>query len=231
MNSEQKAEIIKHIKLGTNEVLYYPYNRGKQPLPLRPISSHELDQCFYQALKHAPTKIADLVVKLKLKLIDTTRDISISDKGYADLEEHYDSIDYWVVYHAMKDFQDEDFKFPDYDKVDSFPKGYYKVRDKMQEIHAIAEFVMNASRGEEEIIKEIFKDEYGREVGYCVYYLNTPLAEISKMTRLQRDYLLYSKVNLKAVMKGKAKESSYIISGKTMTVKDIMERFGIGSGR
>jgi len=46
LKTEEKLEILKHITLGTDEVLYYPYNGGKEPLPLRPLSSFELDQCF-----------------------------------------------------------------------------------------------------------------------------------------------------------------------------------------
>jgi len=226
MNAKEKLEIIKHIKLGTDEVLYYPYGGGKQPLPLRPISSFEFDECFYKALEYAPVKVANLVVNLKLKLIEPNRNIDISDKGYANLQKFYDSIDYWVVYYAMKDFQDEDFQEPDYLTEDAHPKGFYKIL-KMNEVHEIAEFILDSSRQPKEVIEQVFVDEAGREVGYLYFYLDVPLADIKNMTKLQRDYLIYAKGELKKIVAGKSKEDRYILTGQKMTAKEFLDRMGV----
>ena len=226
MNSQEKLDVIKHITLGTDEVFYYPYNEGQEPLPLRPISSFEFDQCFYKALEFAPNKISSLVIQLRLKLIDPSRDIDVTDEGYSKLQEFYDSIDYWVVYFAMKDFQDEWFTKPDYDTEEAHPRGFYQVL-RMMDVHKVANYILDSSYRKKEVIEEVFKDETGREVAYLYFYLNIPLADIKKMTKLQRDYLIHAKGEMRKISAGKQKESGYIISGKKMTVKDLLDKMGV----
>ncbi len=226
MNVKEKREIIKHITLGTNEVLYYPYTEGKQPLPLRPISSWELDDCFYKALEETPTNIADFIVKVKLDLIDRKTNINVENTGYVKLMNFYNSIDYWIVYYAMKDFQDEKFSFPNYKEQEIYPlpNGYYEVL-KMNEVHKIAKFILRASNCSEDVIKEVFKDDSGKEVATLYLYLNVPLAEMGEITNLQRDYMIYTKIHLKKALRGEANKDKYLISGKKMTVKEVMEKF------
>ena len=225
MNDKERLEVIKHIKLGTSEVLYYPYNEGSEPLPLRPISSYEFDQCFYKSLENAPAKIAELVIKIRLKLIDKERDIDVSDKGYASLIRFYDAIDYWVVFYAMKDYQERDFSYVNLEDDLLRPYGYFNVL-KMNDVHEIAEYVMDASFKPKEVIKEILTDESGKEMAYIVYFLNQPLTTVKDMTRLQRDYLIFSKGVVHNVSKERAKEDKYIISGQKTTVGDFLKRFG-----
>jgi len=227
MNGKEKLEVIKHITLGTNEVLYYPYAEGKQPLPLRPISSFEFDQCLYKALEYAPSRISEFVIKFKLGLIKKDQNIDISDEGYVRLQEYSDRLDYWIVFYAMKDFQNENFSKPDYSTEETHPKGYYEIL-KMKEVHEISEFIMRTSHRTKEVIEEIFIDEAGREVAYLYFYLKVPLAEMSKMTKLQRDYLIYSKGEVRKITAGKQKESGYILSDQKMTVKDFLDKMGVG---
>jgi hypothetical protein len=128
MNPKEKIETLKHIKLGTKEVLYYPYNEGREPLPLRPISSFELDQCFYNSLDFInDEKIAHLVVNLRINLIEGKEKIKVSKEGYKKLSIFYDTVNYWIVYYAMKDFQDDWFTKPNFDKIGSYPKGFYEL--------------------------------------------------------------------------------------------------------
>lgn len=226
MNTQEKLDIVKHIKLGTSEVLYYPYNRGEQPLPLRPISSWELDQCFYNSLLYAENKIANLVINLRLGMIDKDRLINVSNDGYAKLLEFYNNVNYWIVYYGMKDFQDEDFSKPNYDDLFNHPNGFYLVK-KMQEVHEIADFITTTSNQSEVVLKEIFKNEYGREVAYLCYYLKIPLADIKDLTKLQRDYLIYANGNIDKIREKNLKEKSYSISGKTMSIEEFRKAFGV----
>ena len=219
MTEINKLEIIKHIKLGTSEVLYYPYNDGREPLPLRPLSSFELDQSLFNALERSTEKIAELVIKLRLKFIDPEQDINVSDEGYANLQKFYYAVDYWIVYFSMKDFQDDWFRMPNFNTGDLIPKGFEKVL-KMQEVHNIAEFILDASIQSVDIIKQVISDEYGKEVAYAVYYLKQPLAQIKDLTKLQQIYLIYSKGELT-----QTKSRDYIVSGKTMTIGELLQRF------
>jgi hypothetical protein len=222
MTEEQvnKLEIIKHITLGTSEVLYYPYNNGREPLPLRPLSSFELDQCLFNSLANAPEKIAELVIKLRLKFIKPDQNINVSDEGYANLQKFYHLVDYWVVYYAMKDFQDEEFSKPNFETENLIPKGFSSIL-KMNEVHEISNFVLDASIQPKEVIKEIVSDEYGKQIGYAVYFLKQPLAQIKDLTKLQQSYLLYSKGEVRKIDKTK----DYIISGETMTIEELLKRF------
>lgn len=180
--------VLKHIKLGIDEVFYYDYEG--EPLPLRPISSWEFDESFYNALLFAPPKIAELVVKIKLGLLKRRDSITIDNKSYASLQKYYDSIDYWIVYNSMKDFQDDNFKKP---SNSGLPNGMGLVL-KMRHVHDIADFVINTSYKPKEVIKEIVKDEQGKILAKAVFYLNQPLAASYKdLTRLQRDFLVWAK--------------------------------------
>jgi hypothetical protein len=223
MNVKEKRKILKHIRLGTKEVLYYPYTEGKQVLPLRPISTWEMDDCFYRALDDTPENIANFIVKVKLDLIDRKTNINVENTGYVKLMRFYNTIDYWVVYYGMKDFQDESFSTPNYSE-DGLPNGFLVVK-KMDEIHEIAKFILTASSSTEEIVKEVFRNEFGKELGYMLLVLKQPLADVTEITRLQRDFVLYTKGELPKIIKGEAKKDKYVISGKKMTLKEVFERF------
>lgn len=226
MKLKEELEILKHIRLGTKEVLYYPYKEGIEPLPLRPISSCEMDQSFYNSLEDVSNEIVHLVINLKVNLIKGEERIKVSNEGYSKLIKFYDDIDYWIVYFGMKDFQHTNFSEPDPDKVDSHPKGYYIVRE-MSEIHEIADFILKGSTSSNTIVKEIFNTESGQEIAFFVFYLNQNLASIGDLTKLQKRFLLYSKGHIRQVIAGKIKEDKYDISGETMTVQDLLDKFGV----
>ena len=97
--------MIKHITYGTDEVFHFNYN-GEQ-LPLRPISSYELDQCFFNALKGATKETAEIFLKLKMGLIKGTQKFNYDNELLSNLRDYFDNLDYWVVYYGMKDFQED----------------------------------------------------------------------------------------------------------------------------
>jgi len=220
MKSNEKLDTLRHIKLGVKEVFYFDYDGNA--LPLRPISSYELDDCFYKALVYATLKVADLVIKLRLSLIEKSEEVDFTNQDYLSLQKHYDAISYWIVFHSMKDFQDEDFKIPIYKKEELLPKGMFQIR-KMNHIHNIANIIVNSSYKPKEFIKQIIKDELGKEVAYLVLYFNVPLANIPDITRFQRDFLVYSKGEMRKV---KASDK-YEISGKTITIGDLLKKIGM----
>jgi len=202
--------MIKHITLGTKEVFFFNYN-GEQ-LPLRPISSYELDDCFYKSLVGADEEIADLVVKLKLSLIKPQDKIEVSNKKLAELKKYFDRLDYWIVYYGMKDFQDLDFQ-----KLErEFPKGI-KIVQQMQHIHKMATKILTFSYQPKEIIEEIVRDEEGEIVASIVFNLNVPLSELAGMTKLQRDFLILSKTKGKKPVKHTISKS-----GDKMDIRELL---------
>ena len=223
MKSNEKLDTLRHIKLGVNEVFYYDYDGNA--LPLRPISSYELDDCFYKALDYATSDVADLVIKLRLSLVDKSNQVDFSNQDYLSLQKHYDTISYWVVFHSMKDFQDEDFLIPIYKDGEILPKGIFKIR-KMNHIHNMAKFIIDSSYKPKEYIKEVIKNEIGLEIANLVFYLNVPLANLPDMTKLQRDYLIYSKGEIMRVSLNN-KEKQYEFSGKKMTIGDLLKKIGM----
>ena len=79
MRSNEKLDVLRHIKLGVKEVFYYDYDGNA--LPLRPISSYELDDCFYKALEYATPNVADLVIKLrKINLLGEIGKLRLSNR-------------------------------------------------------------------------------------------------------------------------------------------------------
>jgi len=224
MKSNVKLDTLRHIKLGVNEVFYYDYDGNA--LPLRPISSYELDDCFYQALTYATANVANLVIKLRLKIIKKSQNVDFTNEDYLSLQRHYDSISYWIVFHSMKDFQDEDFSIPAFENDEVLPKGMFEIR-KMNHIHNIASLVVNSSYRPKEFVKQIIKDGLGKEVAYLTLYFNVPLATIPDITRLQRDFLVYSKGEIIRTKNANAKTMQYEFSGKPMTIGDLLKKVGM----
>jgi len=223
MNFEKKREILKYITLGTGNVLYYPYNYGKEPLPVRSLSSFELDECYYNSLeKCTDNRVASFVVKYRIQMIKGKDKVDLSNELYRELLEFYNEIDYWIVYYGMKDFQNPEFSMPDYDNYGK-PKGFSIVKD-MIEVHAIATFILSASTQSEDVIKEIFEDGMGREVASLIYYLKIPLGEFSKLTRLQKKFLIYVNGHIHSLTEDEIKEK-YVRSDEVMTYEELLERF------
>jgi len=224
MLSNDKLDVLRHIKLGVKEVFYYDYDGNA--LPLRPISSYELDDCFYKALEGATPKVADLVIKLRLKLKEGNQEVDFSNEDYVSLQKHYDAISYWAVFHAMKDFQNEDFLTPFFKDDEILPKGIFQIR-KMNYIHDIAKLIIDYSYRTKEVIKQIIKDDSGKEIAYLNFYFNIPLANFPDITKLQRDFLIYSKGEITKVKASDIKEKQYIFSGQKITIGDLYKKAGI----
>jgi hypothetical protein len=193
--------MIKHITYGTDEVFHFNYNGEK--LPLRPISSYELDQCFFNALKGATKEIAEIFLKLKMGLVKGSQKITYNNKLLAELRDYFDNLDYWVVYYGMKDFQEDSFSIEDV--------------KKMQHIHQIALRIYGYSYQPKEIIEEIVRDGEGRHIATIVFNLNIPLGKLSELTKLQRDFLIISKLD-----RQKPKKSGLSKSGDTIKLGDIL---------
>ena len=224
MKSNEKLDVLRHIKLGVKEVFYFDYDGNA--LPLRPISSYELDDCFYKALQGATRKVADLVIKLRLKIKEGNQEVDFSNQDYLSLQQHYDAISYWAVFHSMKDFQDEDFKIPIWVDNEVLPKGIFHVR-QMSYIHDIANLIINSSYRPKEMIKQIIKDGYGRELARLILYYNVPLATIPDITSLQKKFVIYSKGELTKVRASDIKTAQYEFSGEPTTIADIYKKAGI----
>ena len=105
-------EILKYIQLGTNAKEWFNYD-GK-PLPIRPLSTYEIDEITLTVIKEGITQSTfNCIIKLKLEIADAMDNKKISIEDYGEFVKYYNEIDYWIVYHAMNDFQPEKFSMHD----------------------------------------------------------------------------------------------------------------------
>lgn len=220
--------ILKYIELGTNAKEYFNYDGN--PLPIRPLSTHEIDDIFLTVLKEGITQSNyEVLMEIKQNLKDKDKVVDFSDKNkYAEFIRYYNEVDYWIVYHAMKDYQEEEFSMPDFkgeykkDKNwhERYPRGYYLVK-QMKYIHDIAKDVIYMSNRPLPQLVEILRSNSGRLLATRIFVLNTPLTnEAWKMTPLQEKFLYYSRPGAPILFE--SEEDLPGIKGGTM--KEVMEQ-------
>lgn len=226
--------MIKYIALGTDCKEYFNYD-GK-PLPIRPLSTFELDQAFLKAIEGVSPLIFDSVIKLKLGIVDDNEQINIDKNTYKDFLKYYNEIDYWVVYFSIKDFQEEEFSFPDFDgeytqqfddwKEDN-PKGYYFVKN-MKYVHKIASDIIQMTSQPEEKVMEILSNSQGKVLATLVHSFHQPLAsEAWKLTPLQTTFILFTRPGGPQLVKN-IEELPGIKRGKYQDIKKQLAALGLG---
>lgn len=220
--------MMKYIALGTDCKEFFNYD-GK-PLPIRPLSTYELDRVFIQAVEGVSSFIFDSVIKLKLGLVKSEQEIDLNKNNYRDLLTYFNEIDYWTVYFAMKDFQPEDFSMPDFSKEfrDEFedwdenkPKGYYCVR-KMKYVHRLSSDIMSMTIQPSEQLVEVMTNTDGKTLASLIHRFHQPLAsEAWKLTPLQVSFIYYTRDGAPIMLK-----SIKDLPGITRApLKDIMQKF------
>ena len=204
-------DLLKYIELGTDYKEWFNYDG--QPLPIRPLSSYELDQALLKALQEGVSqKTFDVMIKVKLDLDPSTKiDLNIDD--YEEFLKYYNEIDYWTVFYSMKDFQPEDFSKPDFkgefeddfnDWKPTAPKGYYIVR-KMKYVHKIAEDVKSMT--DQPVIKlvELLQTPKGKTLASTIHYLHIPFVSSAwKLTPFQEKFIFYSRPGAPQLLKSES---------------------------
>lgn len=190
--------MLKYITLGTDCKEYFNYDG--QPLPIRPLSTYEVDQIMVETVGKIHSSIFDSTIKFKLKIIDD--EVELNKENYQSYLNFNAEIDYWTVYYGMKDFQPEEFSMPDYsgefenkfeDWDEDKPKGYYIVRN-MKYVHDIAKDVTNMTTRTTPEVLEILKNSNGIILATMLHRFHQPLAsEAWKLTPLQTKFILYSR--------------------------------------
>jgi len=203
------TDILKYIKLGTNAKEWFNYDG--QHLPIRPLSSYELDEIMLKVIREGITqKIYESVYKVKMNLIDPSEKIKLDLEDYKEFFYYFNLIDYWIVYYSMKDFQPEEFSVPDYERkfendFDDWtyknPKGYYIVK-KMKFVHQIARDIMTITSQPLIKLRGVLSNNRGKMLASLVYVFHQPLSsEAWKLTPLQEDFLIYSRPDAPVIIK------------------------------
>lgn len=228
--------MLKYITLGTDCKEYFFYD-GK-PLPIRPLSSYELDQAFIKAVESVSPLIFSSVMNLKLNIKENI-DIKLDKNNYKDFMSYYNEVDYWIVYFAIKDFQEEDFSFPDYgreheeDFEDWDPKkpiGYYYVR-KMKYVHEISKDVMSMTSQPPDKLMEVLTNASGKALATLVHVFHQPLnSKAWKLTPLQIHFILYSRPGAPYVVKS-VEDLPGVKKGKYSDIMKQLEALGYTNGQ
>ncbi|MBD3352111.1 MAG: hypothetical protein GF364_11545 [Candidatus Lokiarchaeota archaeon] len=219
------SNYLKYIKLGIKTKEWFNYDGT--PLPIRPLSSYEIDQIMETFVLEGITQSTfETIYKIKLKLAeDETVDISNKAK-YIEYLHFFNEFDYWTVYHAMKDFQPNKFSQPDYEReffdefddwVQDRPKGYYLVR-KMKFVHNIAEDVRKMTNAPTDELVGLLRSNNGKLLASLVFRRHVPLVnEAWKLTPLQEYFMYYGDPSGPTLLKNE----SELPGIKAGTLKDV----------
>lgn len=220
-------DILKYIKLGTNTKEWFNYDG--EPLPIRPLSTYELDLILEKIIREGITqKTFSSIYKIKHSLIDKESVDITKKEDYLEFLHYLNEINYWIVYYAMKDFQPEMFSTPDFERKFieddnwnmDYPKGYYIVK-QMKYVHRIAEDIQYMTSQPLVKLRQVLKNDRGKILASTVHTFHVPLTnEAWKLTPLQETFLVYSSSGAPTIL-----ESEEELPGiKAGSLKDIVQQ-------
>ena len=168
-------EILKLIRAGVQHKDFFDYDGVS--IPVRPITSMEMDDARYNTYELISPKMAELIVSIKLGRIKPDVKIKIQPGMFKNIDRFDSELEYWITYHGMKDFRDKEFSIDD-------------VR-LMKHVHGMAKFILKMSAAPKDSIREIVTTKDGVQLANIVYKFNVPLADAAwKLTPLQHDFLI-----------------------------------------
>jgi len=171
------SQIIDYIRSGIHAHDFFNYDG--HPLKLRPLRTIELDDAKINGYKYVSPSMAKLLLNIYIGKIDAKKlrkDFPTS--MYKNFDKYYREIDYWIVYHGMKDFCDEDFSIDD-------------VRE-MRYVHDIAKFILSMSSSDSATIRKILQTDEGKNIATIIHIFHQPLAVIKDLTPIQERFLYQS---------------------------------------
>jgi len=154
---------------------FFSYFLSKD-VKIRPITAMELDDALIQAAAGIRSReVLDMVVNLTLQITNTEKKKKITPEEYSELLKYRTTVDYWICYHAMKDFEDI---------------SYEDIANSNLEVHDIAIAVRNMSVASSETLYEYVQSVEGKYLMSIHYKLHVPLVnEAWNATNLQLHFL------------------------------------------
>ena len=157
------------------------YQSGDISIPLRALSDYEIDEARYAAMDNADDKIAGILLKVRLGLLNGSKIKfeAIPKQMYAAYAKFIIDVDMWIVYYAMCDFMPPDFTINDV--------------KKLRHVHKMAFEILNYSvKPQEEVIKFVSTKE-GKRLATLIYKFHVPLTDkMWKLTPLQEQFMTLS---------------------------------------
>jgi len=166
------SELLRYIRGGIHKIVHFNYDG--HDLKLRPLRSIELDDAKCKGYRYVTPKMAKLLLNIYIGKIDPTEmHDEYPVEMYENFDKYYREIEYWIVYHSMKDFMPSDFSIDD-------------VR-KMRYVHDIAKKVLSTISSDSETITRVLYSDEGKEIVRLITIFNVPLATINDLTPLQEE--------------------------------------------
>ena len=93
------TDILKYIKLGTNTKEWFNYDGT--PLPIRPLSTYEMDEILGKIIEEGITQQTfNAVYKIKYNLFNEDEKIEVTQQNYLEFFKYFNIIDNWIVYYS-----------------------------------------------------------------------------------------------------------------------------------
>jgi len=186
------------IRKGINVKSFFTYDGHN--IPIRAISTVETDDAKYKSMGLVDQKLAKFILQMRLGTFKEAIDLStVPPEMFTNYVRYVLEFDYWIVFHAMKDFRDSSFTIED-------------VR-KMRHIHEIAMKAINMSSADTDFVIQFVRSEDGQELAKIIYELKQPLeSAIWKLTPLQHEFLKWSNPNQPIKVAGSMEEFEKVLS-------------------
>lgn len=163
------------VRLGIKAESSFSYE-GKN-VTYRALSSYEVDKCRYNSMELCDDKLARFILRLRLGQLNGKLNLdNVPAELYKNYVRYLLEFDYWILFYATKDFQPSDYSIDD-------------VR-KMQDVHTLAQKIIDFSCPKSDMVMEFVRTEDGQELAKIVYEFRQPLvSDAWKLTPLQHDFL------------------------------------------
>jgi len=163
------------------------------PVKYRPLTNLETRDVLNRTCKRLSPEAKSIVKHMRFRIIP---EISVTKDALEEASSVYYDISLWICYHALKDFQREEWQHVDGSgiplgvKILEHPDSYF-------EIEKLASAVLKLSvYGKERMASQI-ETENGKILAKAYWNLNVPLAELGKHTKLQLTFIHESHKYLK----------------------------------
>jgi len=181
------VNLIEAIKKGINLHSFF-YSKVYGAIKFRPLCNGEVDDVMRMSTKKKSQEVKRLLTEVRLHRKPNDYDKSVIDEVADTLNE----MNVWIVYHAVKDFQPEEWQH-----VDEFatPLGIYMLKypESYLEVSAFADEVMSFTVRPTEELTTFLKTKDGTALAEAVWKLKVPITdELWKLTDIQLSFLVQS---------------------------------------
>lgn len=182
------VDLIEAIKEGTDLSLFFHSNLYGS-IRYRPISNEEVRKIMHRCIKSKPDEVREFIADIKFRHKPKK---DIPTKMIDLVVETLEDMDTWIVYYAVKDFQDEAWQHV---HEDGKPLGYHLLSSPncFLELGRMSGEIMQATTRPKEEIRAFLKTDNGVTLAHAVWKLNVPLSDrLWKLTGIQLTFLAES---------------------------------------